>query len=80
MLLNHEKDKPVQDNTIQLFENILLKDTNYPLALWVIAEHEILINNFVRAEKLLNRLLIQLSEGSEEYNLVINKLKVFDNK
>jgi cytochrome c-type biogenesis protein CcmI len=80
LLLNHEKDKPVQDNTIQLFENILLKDTNYPLALWVIAEHEILINNFVRAEKLLNRLLIQLSEGSEEYNLVINKLKAFDNK
>ena len=37
--------------------------------------YEIILNNYNRAKILLNRLLIQLSEDSEEYNLVINKIK-----
>lgn len=36
--------------------------------------YEILLNNFDEAKKLLNRILIQLSEGTEEYNLVTRKL------
>ena len=32
-------------------------------------------NNILKAEQLLNRILIQLSEGTEEYNLVLRKLK-----
>ena len=79
MLLNNKTDQPVEEKIINLFENILLKDVNYPLALWVIAENEILSNNFIKAEQLLNRILIQLSEGTEEYNLVLRKLKELNN-
>ena len=79
MLLSQKDNKNVNNNIIILFESILSKEENYPLALWIIAEHEIILNNYKRAEKLLNRLLIQLSEDSEEYNLVINKLKEINN-
>ena len=75
MLLSQKDNKNVNNNIIILFESILSKEENYPLALWVIAEHEIILNNYNRAKILLNRLLIQLSEDSEEYNLVINKIK-----
>ena len=75
-------EKCYQNGTIKhkrVIQEILSKEENYPLALWIIAEHEIILNNYKRAEKLLNRLLIQLSEDSEEYNLVINKLKEINN-
>ena len=75
MLLSQKDNTNVNNNIIILFESILSKEDNYPLALWVIAEHEIILNNYNRAKILLNRLLIQLSEDSEEYNLVINKIK-----
>ena len=75
MLLSQKDNINVNNNIIILFESILSKEENYPLALWVIAEHEIILNNYNRAKILLNRLLIQLSEDSEEYNLVINKIK-----
>ena len=75
MLLSQKDNTNVNNNIIILFESILSKEENYPLALWVIAEHEIILNNYKRAKILLNRLLIQLSEDSEEYNLVINKIK-----
>ena len=75
MLLSQKDNTNVNNNIIILFESILSKEENYPLALWVIAEHEIILNNYNRAKILLNRLLIQLSEDSEEYNLVINKIK-----
>lgn len=74
MLLNSQKDKPVDEKIINLFNAILLKDENYLLGLWVKADNEILLNNFDEAKKLLNRILIQLSEGTEEYNLVTRKL------
>ena len=74
MLLNSQKDKPVDEKIINLFNEILLKDENYLLGLWVKADNEILLNNFDEAKKLLNRILIQLSEGTEEYNLVTRKL------
>ena len=79
MLLSQKDNKNVNNNIIILFENILSKEENYPLALWVVAEHEIILNNYKRAKKLLNRLLIQLSEDSEEYNLVLNKIKEIKN-
>ena len=79
MLLSQKNNKNVNNNIILLFENILNKEENYPLALWVVAEHEIILNNYKRAKKLLNRLLIQLSEDSEEYNLVLNKIKEINN-
>lgn len=79
MLLSEKNNKNVNNNIIILFENILSKEENYPLALWVVAEHEIILNNYKRAKKLLNRLLIQLSEDSEEYNLVLNKIKEINN-
>ena len=79
MLLSQKNNKNVNNNIIILFENILSKEENYPLALWVVAEHEIILNNYKRAKKLLNRLLIQLSEDSEEYNLVLNKIKEINN-
>jgi cytochrome c-type biogenesis protein CcmI len=79
MLLSQKNNNNVNNNIILLFENILSKEENYPLALWVIAEHEIILNNYKRAKKLLNRLLIQLSEDSEEYNLVLNKIKEINN-
>ena len=79
MLLKQENNQDAKDNIIILFERILSKEKNYPLALWVLAEHEIILNNYVRAKKLLNRLLIQLSEDSEEYNLVFSKLKEINN-
>ena len=75
MLLNSEKDQPVNKKIIDLFKNILSLDENYLLALWVVADNEILSNNILKAEQLLNRILIQLSEGTEEYNLVLRKLK-----
>ena len=75
MLLNSEKDQPVNKKIIDLFKNILSLDENYLLALWVVADKEILSNNILKAEQLLNRILIQLSEGTEEYNLVLRKLK-----
>ncbi len=75
LLLNSKKDEPVDKEIISLFEIILLKDKNYLLGLWVIADNEILLNNIDEAKKLLNRILIQLSEGTEEYNLVTRKLK-----
>jgi len=74
MLLNSEKNRPVDKKIINLFNSILLLDKNYLLGLWVMADNEILSNNFNKAEHLLNRILIQLSEGTEEYNLVIRKL------
>ena len=64
MLLSEKNNKNVNNNIIILFENILSKEENYPLALWVVAEHEIILNNYKRAKKLLNRILIQLSEDS----------------
>jgi cytochrome c-type biogenesis protein CcmH/NrfG len=79
MLLKQENNQDAKDNIIILFERILSKEKNYPLALWVLAENEIILNNYVRAKKLLNRLLIQLSEDSEEYNLVFSKLKEINN-
>ena len=79
MLLSEKNNKNVNNNIIILFENILSKEENYPLALWVIAEHEIILNNYKRAKKLLDRLLMQLSEDSEEYNLVLNKIKEINN-
>ena len=79
LLLGQADNKNVNNNIIILFENILSKEENYPLALWVVAEHEIILNNYKRAKKLLNRLLIQLSEDSEEYNLVLNKIKEINN-
>ena len=75
MLLNQNNNASIDDNIINLFKKILKEEENYPLALWVIAEHEIKLNNYDRAKILLNRVLIQLSEGTEEYNLVLNKLK-----
>ena len=57
----------------------LLLDENYLLGLWVIADNEILGNNYNKAEELLNRILIQLSEGTEEYNLVLRKLNELQN-
>ena len=54
-------------------------DENYLLGLWVIADNEILRNNYNKAEQLLNRILIQLSEGTEEYNLVLRKLNELQN-
>ena len=75
MLLNSEKDQPVNKKIIDLFKNILSLDENYLLALWVVADNEILSNNILKAEQLLNRILIKLSEGTEEYNLVLRKLK-----
>ncbi len=75
MLLNSEKDQPVNKKIIDLFKNILSLDENYLLALWVVADNEILSNNILKAEQLLNRILIQLSEGTEEYNLVLRKLR-----
>ena len=59
-------------------KDILSKEENYPLALWVVAEHEIILNNYKRAKKLLNRLLIQLSEDSFFFN-VLNKIKEINN-
>jgi len=79
MLLSQKDNKNVSNNIIILFESILSKEENYPLALWIIAEHEMILNNYQRAKTLLNRLLIQLSEDSEEYNLVLNKLKEINN-
>jgi cytochrome c-type biogenesis protein CcmI len=75
MLLNQNNNASIDDNIINLFKKILKEEENYPLALWVIAEHEIKLNNYDRAKILLNRVLIQLSEGTEEYNLVLRKLK-----
>ena len=79
MLLNQNNNASIDDNIINLFKKILKEEENYPLALWVIAEHEIKLNNYDRAKILLNRVLIQLSEGTEEYNLVLNKLKEINN-
>ena len=79
MLLNSNKDKPVDKKIINLFNDILLLDENYLLGLWVIADNEILGNNYNKAEELLNRILIQLSEGTEEYNLVLRKLNELQN-
>ena len=79
MLLNSNKDKPVDKKIIDLFSEILLLDENYLLGLWVIADNEILGNNYNKAEQLLNRILIQLSEGTEEYNLVLRKLNELQN-
>ena len=39
----------------------------------------VLGNNYNKAEQLLNRILIQLSEGTEEYNLVLRKLNELQN-
>lgn len=75
MLLNIDINTSIDNKIINLFEKILREEENYPLALWVIAEHEIKLNNYDKAKVLLNRLLIQLSEDTEEYNLVLNKLK-----
>ncbi|MBH88452.1 MAG: c-type cytochrome biogenesis protein CcmI [Pelagibacterales bacterium] len=74
MLLSSKKDAPLNKEIIDLFDIILLKDKNYLLGLWVMADNEILLNNLDEAKKLLNRILIQLSEGTEEYNLVTRKL------
>ena len=74
MLLNSKKDQPVNKEIIDLFKSILSLDENYLLALWVVADNEILSNNILKAEQLLNRILIQLSEGTEEYILVLRKL------
>jgi len=79
MLLNSNKDKPVDKKIIDIFNDILLLDENYLLGLWVIADNEILGNNYNKAEELLNRILIQLSEGTEEYNLVLRKLNELQN-
>ena len=79
MLLNSNKDKPVDEKIIDIFNDILLLDENYLLGLWVIADNEILGNNYNKAEELLNRILIQLSEGTEEYNLVLRKLNELQN-
>ena len=79
MLLNSNKDKPVDKKIIDLFSEILLLDENYLLGLWVIADNEILGNNYNKAEQLLNRILIQLSEGTEEYNLILRKLNELQN-
>jgi len=79
MLLNQNSNASIDDNILNLFEKILKEEENYPLALWVIAEHEIKLNNYDKAKILLNRLLIQLSEETEEYNLVLNKLKEINN-
>ncbi|MCH2678897.1 MAG: tetratricopeptide repeat protein, partial [Alphaproteobacteria bacterium] len=79
MLLNSNKDKPVDKKIIDIFNDILLLDENYLLGLWVIADNEILGNNYNKAEQLLNRILIQLSEGTEEYNLVLRKLNELQN-
>jgi len=35
--------------------------------------------DYNKAEELLNRILIQLSEGTEEYNLVLRKLNELQN-
>ena len=45
---------------IVLFNKIIIDEPNNPLALWVIAEEEINLNNFNKAEILLNNLLLQL--------------------
>ena len=79
MLLNSNKDKTVDKKIIDIFNDILLLDENYLLGLWVIADNEILGNNYNKAEELLNRILIQLSEGTEEYNLVLRKLNELQN-
>ena len=79
MLLNSNKDKPVDKKIIDIFNDILILDENYLLGLWVIADNEILRNNYNKAEQLLNRILIQLSEGTEEYNLVLRKLNELQN-
>ena len=79
LLLKSKKDQPINEEIINLFNTILLKDRNYLLGLWVIADNEILLNNISEAKKLLNRILIQLSEGTEEYNLVTKKLNELNN-
>mgnify|MGYP003323795110 CR=1 FL=1 len=45
---------------IDLFKSILSLDENYLLALWVVADNEILSNNILKAEQLLNRIFIDV--------------------
>ena len=71
-------NKCYSDIDIKIEKEPLL-DENYHLGLWVIADNEILGNNYNKAEQLLNRILIQLSEGTEEYNLVLRKLNELQN-
>ena len=74
-LLNIDPNQKIPLEVIVLFNKIIIKEPNNLLALWVIAEEEINLNNFNKAEILLNNLLLQLLPESEEYNLVKKKLE-----
>jgi len=73
-LLNIEPGVRINEEVLKLFNKIILKESNNPLALWVLAEEEIKLGNLNRARILLNNLLLQLSSDSEEYKLVIDQL------
>lgn len=73
-LLNSDSEVGIDEEVLKLFNKIILKEPNNPLALWVLAEEEIRLGNLKRARILLNNLLLQLSSDSEEYKLVIDQL------
>jgi len=73
-LLNRDPEVRINEEVLELFNKIILKEPNNPLALWVLAEEEIRIGNLKRARILLNNLLLQLSSDSEEYKLVRDQL------
>ena len=74
-LLNLTPEQKVTDDILKLFNTIIIHEPSHPLALWVLAEEEINLNNFNKAKILLNNLLLQLNPDSEEYKLVVDKLE-----
>ena len=74
-LLNLTPEQKVTDDILKLFNTIIIDEPSHPLALWVLAEEEINLNNFNKAKILLNNLLLQLNPDSEEYKLVVDKLE-----
>ena len=60
---------------VRRVEQLIIDEPNNPLALWVLAEEEINLNNFNKAKILLNNLLLHLNPDSEEYKLVVDKLE-----
>tara|TARA_B100000686_G_scaffold345035_1_gene428825 strand:+ start:26629 stop:27942 length:1314 start_codon:yes stop_codon:yes gene_type:complete len=73
-LLNRDPGIRINEEVLDLFNKIILKEPNNQLALWVLAEEEIRIGNLKRARILLNNLLLHLSSDSEEYKLVTDQL------
>ena len=78
-LYQNKKNTVVDKVTLNLFKKILSINQNHPLALWVISEDEVANGNKFKAIILLQKLIANLPQDSDEYILVLKRIEELQN-